>query len=415
MSESGAAQVRQFPRILIYSGWNTKNIGDQGHTPGTLRFLTQYFPEAALTIWLRSTNEETKTLLKTRFPRIEIVQGRLDESGSSENPALQKAFSEADLLLHNSGMIYNSFWKSPTILKTCHLVRKPICLYGQSFDGFEEEVKAEMVGLLSKTMAIYCRDNESLYYLRRIGVKPPILEFGPDGCFGIDLLNEEKSASYLNRHGLASKKFLVVILRTNTPGGKRPEILPEWDFGDTTQNPWNPTEKDEIQVKLWTEKLREVIMRWVTETGLKVLLAPEVEEEIVYAKRLLYDALPKKIQQNVVHKAEWWNMDEACSVYKQAHSLVAMEPHSCIMALANRVPMIHFFSRRHGLKAWMFRDIGLPEWLHDIDEEPVDGVIDTLMAIHGNYPRALDKVDRAMNFVEQRSKEMVNDIKSLVT
>lgn len=402
-------------KILLYSGWNTKNIGDQGHTPGTLRFLEQHFPEAQLTVWLSSTNEETNELLRKRFPHISIVRGKMDIHGKTESPELAKAFETADVVIHNSGMAFNSFWKAPSILEACNRNNKAIVLYGQSFDGFKPEDEGFMVRQLSQAAAIYCRDTESYQYLRRIGVRSSILEFGPDGCFGIDLRNDQKAQAYMKQHGLESKKFLVAIIRTNTPAGARPKTLPSWDVGDRSQNPWDPSSDDAIQSEEWARKIRQIIIHWVKETNLPVLLAPEVEKEIIHAKRLLYDRLPADIQAKVVHKAEWWNMDEACSIYRQAHTLVSAEPHSLIMALANRTPIIHLFSRRHGLKAWMFRDIGLSEWLHDIDHAAASQAIAELMQIYENYERALAKVDRAMAFVEQRGKEMIGDIKRLLS
>ena len=39
---------KRLPKILLYSGWNTKNIGDQGHTPGTMRFLEEHLADAEL-------------------------------------------------------------------------------------------------------------------------------------------------------------------------------------------------------------------------------------------------------------------------------------------------------------------------------------------------------------------------------
>ena len=405
------ATGKEEPKILLYTGWNIHNIGDQGHTPGTLRFLEQYFPEAHITIWLSSTNEETVKLLVDRFPKIKIVRGKMDVQGVADGTDLQSAFDETDLVIHNSGMIYNSFWKTPTILEACHHHGKPIILYGQTFDGFTDKVREHMVVQLSKTVSIYCRDVESYYYLRSIGVNPPILEFGPDGCFGIDLLNEEKAEKYLKAKDLGEKQFITVILRSNIPAGKRPAIKTEREPADTDQDPRGSDQKEEDLYEIWAGKLRKVIIRWVRETGLKVLLAPEVEEEIPYAKALLYDRLPADVQEYVVHRKEWWNMDEASSVYKRARALVSMEPHSCIMALAHGTPSIHYFSLRHGLKAWMFRDIGLPEWLYDIDMEEVDKPFRALMEIHRDYPRAKGKVERAMSFVEKRSAEMIRDIR----
>jgi polysaccharide pyruvyl transferase WcaK-like protein len=403
------------PKLLLYSGWNTYNIGDQGHTPGTLRFLEKFLPEASVTVWLYKTNDETTNILMKRFPKIKIIRGNIDQNGTFDNPELQQAYDACDLFIHNSGMHYNSFWKPSPILDKCVENQKPICLYGQSFDGFEPNIQADMASKLSQAVAIYCRDVESYHYLRKIGVSSPILEFGPDGCFGIDLLNDDKAEAYMAEHKLESKKFLSVIIRTNTPGGPRPGKLPDWDIGDTTQNPQDPSQRDILQTKLWIDKMKEIIIQWVKVTGLKVFLAPEVNKEIEMAKKFIFDALLLEIQSKVVVKSEWWNMDEASSMYKHSRALVAMEPHSCIMALSHRTPIIHYFSKRHGLKAWMFRDIGLPEWLYDIDEEPTVRLLKALMDIHEDYDRALLKVDRAMSFVEQRSAEMVGDLKYYLT
>jgi len=45
------------PKVLLNSGWAFINIGDIGHTPGTLRFLEQYWHEAQVTLWLAHANE----------------------------------------------------------------------------------------------------------------------------------------------------------------------------------------------------------------------------------------------------------------------------------------------------------------------------------------------------------------------
>ncbi|HYE17148.1 MAG TPA: twin-arginine translocation signal domain-containing protein, partial [Tepidisphaeraceae bacterium] len=38
---AGALTPKREKAVLLHSGWATKNIGDVGHTPGTLRFLYQ--------------------------------------------------------------------------------------------------------------------------------------------------------------------------------------------------------------------------------------------------------------------------------------------------------------------------------------------------------------------------------------
>jgi hypothetical protein len=49
----------------------------------------------------------------------------------------------------------------------------------------------------------------------------------------------------------------------------------------------------------------------------------------------------------------------------------------------------------------MFKDIGLPEWLLEMDETPVEKMAETLFAIDADYPAAREKVKKAMAFVHQ--------------
>lgn len=141
-----------------------------------------------------------------------------------------------------------------------------------------------MVEQLSRASAIYCRDNEAFEYLRAIGVSSPIHEFGPDGCFGIDLRDDARATVYMKEHQLLPNEFITVTTRTNTPAGAKPKIVPKWDIGDRSQNPWDPDETDRQQTQRWAETRREVITHWVRMTKRKVLLAPEVEKEIPHVK-----------------------------------------------------------------------------------------------------------------------------------
>lgn len=385
-------------RILLYSGWATHNIGDIGHTPGTLRYLEEFLPEAKVSCWLRKSNDAVLAMLQRRFPKVTFVQGSLDGAGRATTPELQTAFDGAKLFLYNSGMHFTRYWAPPSgLVKMCLAKGKRVGLYGQSFDGFRDQDAATLPSLLSQMSFIFTRDTESLLFLRSQGVKPPILEFGPDGCFGIDVRDDAKAEAFMQEHGLEPRKFLAVILRTDREVGA---------------NKNKPDAADAVAggPDLWAAKLREVIVEFVKRTGYKVALVPEVEKEIEPAKRMLLDPLPEAIKAKVVHRDHFWNADEAVSFYARAHALVAVEPHSCIMALAHGTPAIHFFTRKHGFKAWMFRDIGLSEWLIDIDTEPAEHVTMTLNRITDQYDLARHKTKRAMDFVNSRSGEMMGDV-----
>jgi hypothetical protein len=106
-----------------------------------------------------------------------------------------------------------------------------------------------------------------------------------------------------------------------------------------------------------------------------------------------------------VNLEEFWNADEAASVFARAHTVVCHEPHSPIIALANGTPIIHTFSEFHSPKCWMFKDIGLGEWLPEIDSTPAAKMAEILFAIDADYPAALAKVKKAMDFVHQRQAD----------
>lgn len=389
------------PSVLLYTGWARHNIGDVGHTPGTLRYLTEFFPEARITCWLKVFTPDVIAMLQRRFPTVTIVPGGLISSkGKATTPELQAAFDGADMFIHNSGMDFNRFWPPPVHLpKLCLSRGKHFGIYGQSFDGFRIEDRDTLPQLLSQLDFIFCRDNESLKSLRAAGVTTKVLEFGPDGCFGIDVRDDASAAAFMGRHGLEKRRFIAGILRTDKHG---------------STNPGDPLEKLAGGPEEWASKLRDVIIEWVRRTRLPAVIVPEVEKEIGPAKQLLFDRLPEDVRGHVIVRDTFWNVDEAVSLYAQSRAIVSMEPHSCIMALAAGTPMIHMFTMHHGYKAWMFRDIGLPEWLVCMDDEPASRVTVALDRIHDHYELALAKTKRAMQFVNTRSAEMVGEIRRIL-
>jgi len=192
------------------------------------------------------------------------------------------------------------------------------------------------------------------------------------------------------------KKFITVMIRTNTPkypgvDDPRPEKL----------NPLHPTPQQIADDERRAAKFRELVTLWVKKTGHKVLIAPETIKEMGHNKRLIHDPLPPEIQKHVVNLECFWNADEAASIFARAHTVVCHEPHSPIIALANGTPIIHTYSEFHSPKCWMFKDIGLPEWLLEMDETPVGKIAETLFAIDADYPAAQAKVKKAMSYVHE--------------
>src|SRR4051794_9318264 len=79
------------PKIVLRSSWQTVNIGDIAHTPGVLRLLEAYLPEAEVHLWPSKIDAGVKELLLPRFPKLQFVEGV---------EAQTKALKECDFFLH---------------------------------------------------------------------------------------------------------------------------------------------------------------------------------------------------------------------------------------------------------------------------------------------------------------------------
>jgi hypothetical protein len=376
--------------ILLQSAWDTINIGDIGHTPGTLRVIAEHLPGVKVVLWAMKMEERISVMLKARFPKVEILQGNLFKDGENDR-RLQEAVKTCDLFIRNSGM-----GQDLTFMQFCAKHGRPYGLFGQSYfpTMVEGHGAAERIELLNKAAFIYTREKKTLNILKNAGVKTPVLEFGPDGCFGIDVRDDKRGLATMAKLGLEDRKFITVQVRTNTPkypgvDDPRPEKL----------NPLYPTPKQIEDDARRSAKYRDLITRWVQKTGGKVLIAPETIKEMGHNKRLIYDPLPSEIQKHVVNLEYFWNVDEAASIFARGHTVVCHEPHSPIIALANGTPIIHTYSEFHSPKCWMFQDIGLSDWLLEMDETPIEKIAETLFEIEADYSGAQAKVRAAMVLV----------------
>nr|WP_293837465.1 polysaccharide pyruvyl transferase family protein [uncultured Arsenicibacter sp.] len=410
---SGVSSAKT-PTILLRSSWNDNNIGDIGHTPGTLRLLERHIPDAQIILWHAQPRPVTEALIARNFPKVKIVHGAFFNQDEGLQGELKTAFGQADIYIHNSGMsmnygLFNYEWTGTMAnlapFYYCIENNIPFGLYGQSFDKFAPPSLSLYRDVLSRASFIYCRDTESVKFLKENKFKTPIIEFGPDGCFGIDVRDEARGLAYLRQAGLEEGRFLVVVIRTNTPH------LNAAGKGDM-MNP-APTPEQQEQDALRLGKVRELINSWVTTTGMNVLIAPEALKETKYARTMLYDKLDERIKAKVVCRETFWSADEAMSVYARAHTMFGMEPHSLIMGLALGVPVVHARSLKHGRKGWMFRDIGVPEWLFEIDQDSSSDITGAVLSIYKDYKTAKVKAQKAMDVVKSRQKETMAIVQKL--
>ena len=376
--------------VLLRSSWQTVNIGDIGHTPGVLALLEKHLPEVEVRLWPMSVNNGVDEMLRKRFPKVKIVQ-------SEEDVAL--AWKESDFLLHGSGP---SLVAARDVARWKEETGKPYGIYGITFPGFygpptsaQEDALSSNIDLLSTAQFCYFRDSISLHFAKEHGATCPIMEFGPDGAFAADLRDDAAAMQFLKEHGLEPGKFLCAIPRQRyTPWWELPEKRAKFNERKNARNE-EMREHDNAPI-------REAIIAVVRQTSMKVLVCPEDGTQVKLGKQIIMDKLPEDVREKVVWKDRYWLTDEAISTYKQSAGLFGLEMHSPIMCIGNGVPALVGRFEEQTSKGIMWKDIGLDEWLFDVDKpEDVKRILPAVLSLatdpQGAKLKALqakDRVDR---------------------
>jgi polysaccharide pyruvyl transferase WcaK-like protein len=400
---TGHGALQRGPRILLRSSWQVVNIGDIAHTPGVLALLEKHLPAAEVILWASADlTDEVAGMEKRRFPKLRIVKGTLDEDGRASSPELGEAVAWADFLLHGSGP---SLVAAKDVAAFARHTGKPYGVYGITrgpFFGTGDKP------ILDKAKFVFFRDSVSLERARQDGVACPIMDFAPDGAFTCDLRDDEKAVAFLREHGLEEGKFLCCLSRLRyTPYWTIPEKRRAFD---ATRHERNEAMKEHDH-----RALREAIVAVVRQTPLKVLLCPEDATQMAVGKEMFWDKLPDDVRPRVVWRERFWLTDEALSTYVRSAGLFGSEMHSPIMALGNGIPAIVCRFEEQTSKGFMWRDIGLGEWLFDLDRaEDHEKIVPAVLALAKDPRAAQAKAAKAQKFVEQRQRETMAVVREQV-
>jgi len=389
-----AAQEGRAPRIILRSSWQTVNIGDIAHTPGVLALFEKHLPQVEVRLWPSKVDNGVDEMLMRRFPKLTIIQ---------DPEALKAAFAECDFLLHGSGP---SLVAQKDVVKWSEETGKPYGVYGITFSVKESTAtKPESDGAMTKTVAVlsggkfaFFRDSASLELAKKKGCTCPIMEFGPDGAFATDLRDDAKATAFLKEHGLEEGKFLCCIARLR--------YTPYWKMKPGVAFDEKKHARNEAMKEHDLAPLREAIIAVARETEMKVLVCPEDSSQMEINKENLVDKLPDDVKAKVVWRSTYWLTGEALSTYMRSAGLFGAEMHSPIMCIGNGIPAIVCRFAEQTSKGLMWRDIGLGEWLFDLDkEDEIKRVVPAVLAMAKNPTAAKVKAATAREFVEKRQRE----------
>jgi polysaccharide pyruvyl transferase WcaK-like protein len=373
--------------ILLRSSWQTENIGDIAHTPGMLALLEKQRPNDRVTLWPGGLSTAVEKLLMTRFPKLVVARTKADQ---------EAALRGCDFFLHGSG---------PGLVgrKETELARIAGKAYG--FGGItlsDDELKNNRE-LLAGAKFVFTRDTDSLNALRNAGIKGPKTAFGPDATFALDLHDDPAADKLLKDLRLEQGEFLCAVPRLRW--------TPYWEIrpGQVKPNAERIAVNKEFADRDHA-KMREAIVAWVTDFKQKVFLVPEMSYEVPLLKPLLYDPLPQKIKQHVAVLDRYWLTAEAASVYAKAAAVVSFEMHSPIIAIANGTPAVHLRQPTDTRKGQMWRDIGLDQWIFEIDKSTGKEIADRLVEIGKNLPAARKATAKARSFAREAMAAMISEI-----
>ena len=397
-STAPVARTREPKKLLLRAGWRSDSIGDTAQVAGMVRLVRMHAPEAEVVLWSNSLDRGVKPMLLRAYPRLRFVEGDVDASGQPDSPALAEAFRECEFLLHGSG---------PDVMARDHLrawraaTRKPYGIFGVSIPGAEtqgaEALDQELRQILDGAVFVFARESVSLEALRQAGIMTRIGS-APDAACSLKLANREAALEFLKRYELVPKQFLAVVPRLRQePSAEEPgtDVSLESAAADH-------------------EKLRQVIVRWVRETGYKVVLCAEKKHQMDLLYPLLYRALPEEIKSQVVRQPLYWLTDTASSVYRRAAAMVTLECHSGIIAAANDTPGIYLHQPEAGLTGRLWQEAGLDRWYFEIEQTGGKEIADRLLEIHENSNASQVDVHEAVIYARKLQSDAMTVLRQLL-
>jgi hypothetical protein len=425
----GAAALAS-KKVLLRSSWQSVNIGDIGHTPGALALLWKYCPELEITLWPGKLEHGSREFLRDSFPKLRFAEGSVGKDGKPTTAELAKAWEEAGLYLNGSG---SGFSGSNHAIAFRRATGKPVGVFGTSTDpvsGFGEgrdpeggtlqhlqerarqlpkdHLKGDLRYVIDEAAFFFCRDTITRDYLRSQAVRTPVLEFGPDAQLGMPMRDDVKGERWLREHGLEAGRFICVIPRLRyTPYHRmRGQVPTDIDRQKDAIND-RTTETDHA-------KLREMMIRFVRETGQRVMVCAEMTYQVEMGRDVLVQPLPEDVRSKVVWRDTYWLPDEAASIYANAACVVSVECHSPLIALHQGTPIIHVRQPTDTCKGQMYRDIGCSDWLQEVDETDGPTLWRVLSEIVSKPDAAKAKVRRVMSGVETGQARMVEAVRKVV-
>jgi len=390
--------------ILLCTGIQYANIGDGGHVTGILNLLNIYLSDAKIILWPVINVNEFDEMILRNWPDIEIVHADFID-GKPNNNSIEKIAGNIDFIIGGHSQRDKTQWVSTTY-------KKPYGIIGVTVSS---PPTGSMKEFVDGATFFFTRETASYENLKKSGVRCKTYGFAPDATFGSDVKDNYRASMFMKKHGLEYKKFLCVVPRLR--------VTPYYLIAPSLKHnkePWSKErirEVDELNNKHKEEdhaKARAAIVAYIRRTGNPVLLCPEMIHNMDLFDELLYDPLPNDIKEKVIKKTSFWRTDEATTVYKNATAVISLECHSPILAYMQGTPAFYLRQPEDTIKGQMYYDIGLSDWVFEIEETKGQDIVDRLMDVIDDYIGACEKLELSMDYVRKLQLDSMMKIREAV-
>ena len=350
-----------------------------------------------------------------------------------EAPEAARSFTDAGFVMYSSGMVLNfgrvgerNFWGytlrniMPLLIARAHGI--PYGINGHSFEAIEWPAELIHRQLFQDARFVYCRDPDSVEYLRQRNLLAPKTAFGPDNTIHFRKKDDAWADDFMKRHGLAENRFITVTVRNAvSQDGSLSEAI--------------PIEREREQMAT----MRGFIEAWIKRTGNPVVLCPESKREVPWHYKNIYLQLTPEARKKCVlthedvsyfqsapkgenaalrgyladPRAHFWKVEQAVALYGRAEMVVSMEMHSVLMALSCGTPPLMIQFLETGRKASMLEELKLGDCLFDIDE-PGSGtrLLEAALRIHADRATAAERVRSQLPRLRQISTGAIAEIEA---
>jgi len=324
-------------------------------------------------------------------------------------PHIARSFEDADFVLYNSGTVFNfgrmgkrHLWGESGVpggstglmfampLLFARILGIPYGINAHSFDAVDWPVDLVYRPLFKDAQFLYCRDSDSLEYLKQRDMLNANSGYRPDSAFFFRTYDDAWADAFMRKHALEKKSFVCFVPRLAETIG----VISGTMSADR--------EKDHL------EKIRFFIDNWLKETGMPVVLCPEAGCDVLKLKKI-YQGLSPEARKRVVCMNSFWTPEQACSLYKRSRFIVG-HMHSIIFSLSAGTPALHIPFSEAGRKAWMMGDLGLDDWLLNIDEVSGGTLVAAALKIHNHYDTSCARVRRAMENVDRLGRQVIGEM-----